>query len=304
MITHTKGFEDLGFDLSKVNRKGQTTCPFCSHQRRKSRDKCAKIDMSTGSYICYHCGAKGRVDSNEWMSKNGHSFTVPKIVLPARKKKKEVILTGEDMKPLTEEAITYLMSRGFTMGYLKNNDKIKSMNYMFKRKDGTPDGRSCICYNTYDENKVLKSRKKRTISGKRLFNHEGSITFPFNYSPINYLEPIFLTEGEPDTLSMDMIGMQAWGLPVGSQEPYGPDTSIENKIRPMLDKGLESHPLVYVLLDPDAAGYYTSKKIVEEYLPNARNLTQYLNVNSNMDLNKLLQMGKLFDCLKYLINKI
>jgi hypothetical protein len=223
--------------------------------------------------------------------------------MPKQKEKKDVILTGEDMHPLTDKAIEYLMSRGFSIDYLQNNDKIKSMHYMFKNKDGTPDGRECISYNTYDENKVLKARKRRTIDGPKRFRHEGLIDVPFNYSDINYLEPIFITEGEPDTLSMDMIGMQAWGLPVGAQEPVTTDTSIEGKVKSILSRGLETHPLVYVLLDPDAAGYYTSKKIVSEYLPNARNLTQYLNVNKEMDLNKLLQMGKLFDCLKYLIDK-
>ena len=293
MLTHTRGFEQLGFDLSKVNSRGQTTCPFCSHKRRKSHDKCAKIDMSTGAYTCYHCGAKGRVDSNEWLSNNGETFTVPEIVLPKAKEKKEVILTGEDMHPLTDQAIEYLMSRGFSRQYLSTTKKIHSMDYY---------GRQAVCYATYDKG-VLKARKRRTIDGPKRFHHEGSTDVPFNYSDINYLEPIFITEGEPDTLSMDMIGMQAWGLPVGAQEPVGEDTSIAGKVKSIMNRGLETHPLVYILLDPDPAGYYTSKKIVEEYLPNARNLTQHLHVSSNMDLNKLLQMGKLFDCLKYLIDK-
>lgn len=293
MLTHTRGFEKLGFDLSKVNSRGQTTCPFCSPHRKKSHVKCAKINMSTGNYECFHCGTKGRVDSNKWLESSGEKIVIPKVSIPDQIEKKDVVLTGEDMHPLTSNAVKYLTSRGFTEEYLASSSNIFSMD-LYRNE--------AVCYATYERG-VLKARKRRTISGPKRFHHEGSTNVPFNYSDINYLEPIFITEGEPDTLSMDMIGMQVWGLPVGAQEPMREDTSIAGKVKSIMDRGLETHPLVYILLDPDSAGYYTSKKIVEDYLPNARNLTQHLNVSKEMDLNRLLQMGKLFDCLKYLIDK-
>jgi len=53
-------FEDVGI-LPPPGATGEvaTTCPRCSHTRKKSRDKCLSVNVTTGLWYCHHCGWKG-----------------------------------------------------------------------------------------------------------------------------------------------------------------------------------------------------------------------------------------------------
>lgn len=58
-------FSSIGIDL-KGRKSGQfsTTCPHCSHQRKKKKDPCLSINIDEGLYRCHHCGWKGIVKDN------------------------------------------------------------------------------------------------------------------------------------------------------------------------------------------------------------------------------------------------
>jgi putative DNA primase/helicase len=37
----------------------KTTCPQCSHTRRKKRDRCLSVNVDSGVWFCWHCGWRG-----------------------------------------------------------------------------------------------------------------------------------------------------------------------------------------------------------------------------------------------------
>ena len=45
----------------------KTTCPQCSHQRRKKRDPCLSVTIRDDGavWLCHHCGWKGGVSDGE-----------------------------------------------------------------------------------------------------------------------------------------------------------------------------------------------------------------------------------------------
>lgn len=55
-----KTFADFNIDIP-AGRSGnvRTTCPECSHQRRKSKVKCLSVDTEEGVWCCHHCGWGG-----------------------------------------------------------------------------------------------------------------------------------------------------------------------------------------------------------------------------------------------------
>lgn len=53
---------DLGIEVQKIRSdQGQTTCPKCSHTRKKKKDPCLSVNISNGAYCCHHCGWQGNV---------------------------------------------------------------------------------------------------------------------------------------------------------------------------------------------------------------------------------------------------
>ena len=49
-----------------------STCPKCSHTRKKSKDKCLSINVETGLFKCHHrhCGYSGRIGDNNMLTQN------------------------------------------------------------------------------------------------------------------------------------------------------------------------------------------------------------------------------------------
>ena len=85
-----KEFNHLGVDL-KGRTSGQikTTCPHCSHTRKKKSDPCLSVDVATGVYTCYNCNATGNIHKfkkeeeksyikPEWKNKTDLSVNVVK----------------------------------------------------------------------------------------------------------------------------------------------------------------------------------------------------------------------------------
>lgn len=70
ILTYNKGFKLLGIDLDNLRRK-YTTCPQCSHTRKKKRQRCLWVSVETGNYKCHHCGWEGRADSDAWIERGG-----------------------------------------------------------------------------------------------------------------------------------------------------------------------------------------------------------------------------------------
>ncbi len=53
--------QDLGIELKRSSGYVKTTCPKCSHQRKKKSDQCLAVDIDQGLYNCHHCGWSGNV---------------------------------------------------------------------------------------------------------------------------------------------------------------------------------------------------------------------------------------------------
>jgi hypothetical protein len=92
-----------------------TTCPECSHTRRKSRDRCLSVNVDTGVWHCWHCGYKGGVSSR-------HTGThtpppPPKPRSPDEKKRWALHAVWNEAAPLTHEdpVMAYLAGRGIVL---------------------------------------------------------------------------------------------------------------------------------------------------------------------------------------------
>ena len=51
----------LGIVLKRSSGVVKTTCPKCSHTRKKKTDPCLSVDIDKGVYKCHNCDWKGGV---------------------------------------------------------------------------------------------------------------------------------------------------------------------------------------------------------------------------------------------------
>ena len=82
-----------------------TTCPECSHTRKKSRDKCLSVNTETGVFNCHHCGYSGKEGGNN----NMNNYVMPKIKPKAT------------VSALSDSLVAFFRDRGISEQVLKRN---------------------------------------------------------------------------------------------------------------------------------------------------------------------------------------
>ena len=56
-------FADNQVFLGSVSGETRTTCPECSHTRKKNSEKCLSVNVTEGVWNCHHCGWKGSLSN-------------------------------------------------------------------------------------------------------------------------------------------------------------------------------------------------------------------------------------------------
>lgn len=68
--------ENLGIHVRDRTGEQRTTCPQCSPNRKKKKDRClaVRIDNDGARYYCHHCGWNGGVFADERPQSGGDRF--------------------------------------------------------------------------------------------------------------------------------------------------------------------------------------------------------------------------------------
>jgi twinkle protein len=247
MKDYTKGFQKVGFDPTKVNSTGYSTCPECSHTRKQGNrnSKCLSVNKEHGHYKCHHCGFKGRADSNEWLDKQGTQQNQEPIKAADMKNLKP-FQTGI----LTEQAISFLNTRGIS------KETAKALNVAFEK--GT------ICFNYYKKGFIVGA-KYRLISKKRYWQHAGCKKYLYNLDNLKGQSEIIIVEGEFDVLAIYQSGFKH----VGSVSQGAPNAGSEvgSKLQ-CLDNSIDyikNAKRVVIWSDNDANGVYLQQVLIERF---------------------------------------
>src|SRR5690606_1139569 len=60
-----------------VKRTGKTTCPECSHTRKKKKDPCLSVNVEEGWFRCHNCSWHGRVFNKREYTPKPKSYIRP-----------------------------------------------------------------------------------------------------------------------------------------------------------------------------------------------------------------------------------
>jgi twinkle protein len=156
---------NINIPYNKTTGEVQTTCPSCSHERKKKTDKCLSVNLDKQTWFCHHCsykGALGKIVKTEykvpqWANKTQLSndvvryFESRKISQPTLLKYK--ITEGLEWMPKSAKEINTIQFNYFRDSQLVNV-KYRGKDKEFKLfKDG-----ELILYNldnVHDKTEVL-----------------------------------------------------------------------------------------------------------------------------------------------------
>jgi twinkle protein len=237
-------FGALGIDLSRAVGGGaevKTTCPQCSHTRKKKTDRCLNVNTSDGVYHCWHCGWSGKVPGEERMVQpTPKIFTKPKLV----------------ENPLSAPAIAWFKTRGIEGEVLARN-RISSAR-VFMPQVGSEVGSVAFPYLRGGEVVNCKYRDSK----KHFRMESGAERLLYGYDDIQ--PTTIIVEGEMDKLAVEMAGFKnCVSVPDGAPAPNS--KNLESKFDYLGDERLQSVERWIVAVDNDAPGQRLRDELVRRF---------------------------------------
>jgi len=221
-------FIDYGIQIIGSGTQTRTQCPKCSHERKKSKEKCLAVNTIDGCWFCHHCGWAGGINEKEYKVFEYKKETkLPKNVIDHFKKRgiSEGILEQEHINHSNKYNKSWI-----TFPYFYNsvcvNVKYKTANKDFMQETG---GKKCL----YRFDKIRRSDQKTLV----------------------------ITEGEIDALSVLMAGFEATSVPDGAPNPESKNFTSKFDFLNNTEKLFEKFDKIIIAGDNDAPGYAMVKEL-------------------------------------------
>lgn len=188
-------YADYGITLNSNKTQGEVDCicPKCSHTRKKTTDKCLRVNVEKKTWFCAHCGFTGG------LPKETYSPPTPKVY------KRPV---WKNMTKLSDKVIKWFEGRKISQNTLIKM-KISEELIWLPQIQGE---RNCIVFN-YFRNEEYINYKAR--DGQKNFALSPSAELIlYNIDSLIGAKEAFIIEGEIDTLTLIECGIQREGVAV------------------------------------------------------------------------------------------
>lgn len=239
-----------GIDVNAAKGDGEevkTTCPKCSHTRKKSTQKCLNVNLLDGVYHCWHCGFGGKAqDANARHQSARATSDKPKAYV-----KPEIKAAG-----LSAGALAWFAGRGITTPVLERNRvttakvfmpqlgaEVTAIAYPYLRN-----GETINCkYRDKDKNFRMASGAERLLYG---YDDIAAMTI--------------IVEGEMDKLAVEVAGMpNCVSVPDGAPAPNA--KNLEAKFDYLDDERLQKVERWVIAVDNDAPGQRLQDELVRRF---------------------------------------
>lgn len=216
-------YEQYGIEIPFGKSTGQvyTTCPKCSADRKKAKNKCLGVNLTTGVWHCVHCDWKGTINKKQ--------YALPK---------------WENKTNLPDAVIAWFQQRNITQQVLLDMKVSHGTVWMpqVEKNVGT------INFNYFRDGNLINIKYRDRDKNFRM--HKDAELIFYNLDGINGQKEIFITEGECDALVMIQAGFKnTCSVPNGASK-------TNNKLE-YLDNCFDAFTAaqsVYILTDQDEPG--------------------------------------------------
>lgn len=232
-----KTFSDFGIDVPH-NAHGEidTTCPECSHTRKKKRARCLSVNIDKGVWHCAHCGWAGGLSEGAKRTDVIH-WRKPKYRKP-------------EPQPLTDlprQVVEWFGKRGISEGTLKRNRVGYGKVYMPQAEDHV----TAISFPYFRTDELINVKWR---DGQKNFRMEaGAERILYGLSDI--AETTIIVEGEIDKLSLEEVGfINCVSVPDGAPTPNTKDYSSKFDFLEADKERLEAVKEWIIAVDDDEPG--------------------------------------------------
>ena len=231
-------FTDLGIQLKGNRSQQKVVCPNCIKLGKENyRDTCLSVNTNEGVYNCHKCGWQGKVKTQT------NIMEIKNYKVPEKK----------NMKKLTDSGKDFLLSRGITEEVIANN-KIVS----------TKDDRNILL--PYFKNGKIVNYKTRGIDGKFFTQSRDAEPTIYNYDRCVDSEAIVICEGEMDSLSWEVAGID-FHTSVNMGAPNSNDKNIDKKLECISNcyEVFDKAKVIYIATDEDENGRNLQRELVRRF---------------------------------------
>ena len=182
-----KLLSDLGIELRNIKTSGKTTCPKCSHTRKKKTDPCLSVNIVDGLYKCHNCGWFGSVKVNSNNEKKSYSIPV-----------------FNNRTDLSEKTVKFFQSRCINQDTL-NHFKITNSRMYFPALGGEHES---IDFNYFRKGSLVNVKYRGPK--KSFMLNKGSELIFYNLDAIVGQETVYVVEGECFTGDAEILTEEGW----------------------------------------------------------------------------------------------
>lgn len=278
-MSNIQQLEALGIDLRKLKGNSlSTTCPKCSHERKKKNDPCLSVTIDKGLYNCHNCGWAGCVNVSDFATQKEKEYIKPVF---------------NNRTSLSEKEVNYFFKRGISQDTLIKMKITSGIEYMpqIQKKINT------IQFN-YFRNNALINVKYRDGSKHFKLVKDAELIF-YNLDAIKNSKWCIITEGEFDALSWIESGInEVISVPNGA--------SKGNQRLEYLDNCytyFENKEKIFLATDCDEAGRSLRDELARRLgidrcfwidFENIKDSNEYLTTKGSQELISLLDKAKEF----------
>lgn len=189
-MTNREMLADLGVQVHKIRgNSGKTTCPKCSHTRKKKTDPCLSVNIEKGAYHCHNCGWEGYVAEKSKFDR-----------LEKKEYIKPVFVNNTD---LTENMVNFFFKRGISQKTISRMKITKGS--MWNREKN--ENENCINFNYFRDGELINVKSRG--ANKKFMMVKGAEMIFYNLDSIKGQKTVIVTEGEMDALAFVECGIES-----------------------------------------------------------------------------------------------
>ena len=241
-----KVWADTGIDTrGKSSGEIKTTCPKCSHTRKKKNYPCLNVNLDEGVWHCWHCSWSGSLKQGE--------ISRPYLTKTYRKP----VFIG-NVSGLPDNVVAWFAKRGITEPVLRRN-MIGAGSAYFPQVE---EDRTCVLF-PYRRGGEVLNIKYRTHD--KLFRMEGGCERVL-YGLDDVGERLVWVEGEIDKLSLEVAGITSCvSVPDGA--PAADSKNYESKFDYLDAPEIHRASVHLIAVDSDAPGLRLRDELVRRLGP-------------------------------------
>jgi len=231
-----------GFEVDKYNQYDlpinvkTSTCPLCSAERKKARDKCLSLNWETGLGHCHHCGETIQM----------HTYKKKKETKPYKRPsfQNNTTLSNNLVKWFEGRKITQ-----FTLRRLKIGEGKEWMPQTGKEEN-------TIQFNYFRDDELINVKYR---DGRKNFKMvKDAEKIPYNLDAVRTSDEMIIVEGEMDVLSVIESGHHNVISSPNGSTVHGVNLDwLDNSI-----EYFENKKRIILALDDDEAGQNVQKELI------------------------------------------